>query len=371
MGKKEKLIIAITGSITNPEPKFNPYTYCNSPAGKELLWRLCQEPVSLKEVDDDLREGLELIEAIRVEKGKCYLNFPCFLKKDKEIILQVSEKYTRELVESIKNKKSEFYEMMENLRYKEAGAKKHLFFLVGCACLDWKGLILLRETGQIVEKTRAGNNKYTLFGNEKEQDSLKELYWGSHNQTCGQYVFTSFGDHEHGRYSFPDIFFWLSHHGLEKFKETTFHKELHISYNKGLEEWGRLLFKAITTGELSEHIQLLERLKYLKAGSLNVPVIVEEDRVAIEPLSAIMSELILEWAHDYYGKFAGELKETTPLKFGVDFQEVFIQIWHYIFAVTNKNLARSGFFFDPYGEDSDWQGYLPVIHSAELEMLWK
>ena len=35
--------------------------------------------------------------------------------------------------------------------------------------------------------------------------SLRELYWGSHNEPWGDYTFTSFGDHDSERRCLPDL----------------------------------------------------------------------------------------------------------------------------------------------------------------------
>jgi hypothetical protein len=366
-----RLSIGITGSVTNPDQKYSPYTYCHSSEGMELIRQLCDEPVPAGKVEKELREGLELIEAIRVEGGKCYLNFPCFLKKDREILLRVSEAYTQTLTKLIAAQKEEFYRSAAGFYYNQVGAAKYLYFLIGCAALDWKGLALLEDKGLTVVKTRAGANVYTLFGNEAEEGSMKELYWGSHNQYCGAYTLTTFGDHENPRHGFPDIFFRLSYYSFEKLKKIQYHNELYQSFQQMLKDWGDTLLQSLIGSGPSLHRDLLIKLNYLKDDMLNIPVLLVDDKPLVEQVLKKMTVIISEWLEVNYTNLKKDLRDITPLRFGVDYREVFIQVWHYLFAVTNKHLVRSGFFFNPYGPESDWQGYLPVIHVNELKDFWQ
>jgi hypothetical protein len=48
-----------------------------------------------------------------------------------------------------------------------------------------------------------------VFANEQVHGKVKELYWGSHNSTHGDYVFTTFGDYDSMRVSFPDLVWHL------------------------------------------------------------------------------------------------------------------------------------------------------------------
>ena len=44
-----------------------------------------------------------------------------------------------------------------------------------------------------------------LYANENVEHNIKELYWGSHNYSFGEFSFTTFGDHSSQRLAFPDI----------------------------------------------------------------------------------------------------------------------------------------------------------------------
>ena len=51
-----------------------------SDAGQKLIRRLCEGPVEVGSVEPELLEAFKKMQAVRVEGGRCFLNFTCFLK---------------------------------------------------------------------------------------------------------------------------------------------------------------------------------------------------------------------------------------------------------------------------------------------------
>ena len=98
---------------------------------------------------------------------------------------------------------------------------------------------------------------------------------------------------------------------------------------------------------------------------MNIPVIVSEDAKNIRRLTNIIDEIIKDWLAENSCNLKSTFADLTPLKFGVDFKEVLIQIWHYVFGHANKHLSRNGYFFNPYSDDSDFSGYLPVVYESQ------
>lgn len=375
------LSIAITGSITNTEPKYNPYNYLEKKEIMDFIKKVCLNPVPVNEVKPEIVEGLVLIEAVRKESEKYVLNFPCFLKEDIKILLDVSEKYTQSLSNMIIENKNFFMNTIKEFKYKNIDIEKYLFFIIGCASLDWIGGVVLERTERIVVKKRVGDNKYTLFGNEKSNESMKELYWGSHNFYTEKYVLTTFGDHDKPRHSFPDIFFWLFSFNMEKLKKLNYYNEFSSSYDYAIKDWGNSLVnslinyvsndKKIINEKNKSNIDLLKKLNYIKDEKLNIPILDVQDTEILKIIINKMVVIINSWLDSFYLEIKKELQNITPIKYNVDYKEVFMQVWHYLFAVTNKNLARKEFFFDPYNKKSDWQGFMPIIYSSELNDIWQ
>lgn len=317
--------------------------------GQEVIYKLCQGSLSVNEVPDDILDSFEKIGALRIENNKCYLNFTCFLQKDVDILNAKCDILGKALAKKI----STSLVLKDGLEFTfdEVDLEKYLFFLVGCVCLDWHGLEILRNLGLILghnQIKKPGYGHFSLVGHEHPLQNVKELYYESHNSTYGQYCFTTFGAPDQERKAFPDLN-W-------KFKEGAFDmnriSKLFI---------GRQFENNDTT-------QLLKELKYIKNGKVNIPIITLEDTDAVSPLVKKTDEIIRVWVKENSGDFKRAFSGLTPVKFGVDFKDVLIQVWHYIFGHTNKHLSRMGFFLNPYSDKSDFKGYLPVMHDSSCNL---
>lgn len=69
---------------------------------------------------------------------------------------------------------------------------------------------------------------------------------------------------------------------------------------------------------------------------------------------------------DNYQDIRKELRGITPLKYGVPYEQVFNQLWHYMFAVTNRKVVEAGMFADPYDERRPYQGFISAVWSPSL-----
>jgi nucleoside diphosphate kinase len=61
-----------------------------------------------------------------------------------------------------------------------------------------------------------------------------------------------------------------------------------------------------------------------------------------------------------------EIRLLNSVKNGVPFDEIIIQLWHFIFGQTNKHLAQNGMIRDTYST-SIHQGYVPAICYREVK----
>lgn len=328
--------------------------------GQELIYKLCHNPVPANKISNHLLESFKSVNAIRIENNLCYLNFTCFLQKDIDYLNFQCDELGKILAERIQ-KYTTKYTALE-VTYDEVNIEKLLFFIVGCVCLDWNGLKILEELNLTLsheEQEKPGYGNYTLFGNEDTDKNVKELYWGSHNSKYGNYYFTTFGDHTGRRIGFPDL---IHINPSQDIMIKLFTDMLNLYMNK----IGDALTKRVNLNESTKSV--LEDLKYIKNGQLNIPVIVFEDMPSIDKLIISVDEIIKDWLIEYSSNLKFIFKNLTPIKFGVEFREVLIQIWHYIFGHTNKHLSRNGYFFNPYSNTSDFAGYLPVVHEVKCDL---
>lgn len=115
--------------------------------------------------------------------------------------------------------------------------------------------------------------------------------------------------------------------------------------------------------------RILRDLHYIKDDRLNIPVIMVHDVAAVRRLVDTVDNAVVTWLQARSGDFRSVFADVTPVKMGVNFREVLIQLWHYAFGHTNKHLSRMGVLFNPYSEGSDWSGYLPVVWERDCD-LW-
>ena len=364
--------VGICGSVDNPDKKYDPMIYCKSEKGKALLYELASKPKNKESIEPDLLEGLLLVEAIRIVGDKCYINFPIFLKEDKRIIEKVAEKHAAKLASQIRAKREQLFKLSDELEYALVGAEKNLFLIIGCACLDWRCLDLFAKHGYLIfSPKKAGGNEYTLWGQEKEEVRLKELYLGSHNEECGDYTFTTFGANESKkRNAFPDIF-WNMVWDRQKTFSNEFENELYAAFTENLDIWGEKIAKELlnySPNTKNSITNLFKRLSYIKNDKINIPVFTESDAGPVREIKLLIDEITLQWAKENYDNLKNDLSEINPNKQGVDYKDTFSQIWHYVFGYTNKFLSREGLIFNPYGKDSDFRGYLPAVHVNSLKL---
>jgi hypothetical protein len=116
-------------------------------------------------------------------------------------------------------------------------------------------------------------------------------------------------------------------------------------------------------------VSVLRELHYIKNDRLNIPIITLDDMASVRPLIDSVDQTVLTWLKARSGGFQRVFADVTPMRMGVDFREVLIHLWHYIFGHTNKHLCRMGILYSPYSSSSDWPGYLPVVWERSCN-LW-
>jgi hypothetical protein len=362
------LQIGITGSNSS-DRKYQPQTYLHEQCAQDLIAELCQHPIRVAAIDNTLLNNLLLVAAVRVRDGLCYLNFTCFLRRDIEILNERAAELGRSLARAIAGGLDpSVLRSLRHLRYPE-DLPRYLFFLVGCVVLDWHGLGILAHRGytlQPAEMVRPADGNFTIFGNEVYERSLRGLYWGSHNDSYGDYLFTSFGDHDSPRTCLPDLLWAIHAAPLQDLAPAC----LAVTRDVALSTYATAVARHLMGEETGEEpLQAhLEALHYTAGGIPTGPVFVPQDREALRSFIAVLDERLVRWIDDHNDGMRAAFGLLSPMLQGVAWREVLLQIWHYVFAHANRSLCASGVLFDPYSAGSQFPGYLPVVSHKRCEL---
>ena len=80
----------------------------------------------------------------------------------------------------------------------------------------------------------------------------------------------------------------------------------------------------------------------------------------------IGKEIMAEWMRERAPLLEKELASITPLRNGIPYETAFNQIWHYVFALANRNLVEVGFLADPYAPNREFKGFIPAVWESSL-----
>lgn len=397
--KEPRLHIAIVGGISNPDPIYNPYTYCNLREVQLLLLDMAEQPMTKEEISNRLSgskasiDDLLRLEIIRQEGDRYYINFPLFTDRDQKLITRVADIYSQKLADSISQKKEEIYRLLGGYRPTGIEPSKLAFIMIGGLILDFEGLRLLSEHGYIVHGVeKPGGNRYILNAQEVTEFSLKEIYWGGHTDSVNGITLMSFGDHhfETVRNGFPDLLWGLGRRlGTSLRKElpelygTEFLTVLNDQMNSLLEDVVTILLRlkespaglpeleeatSLDRDYLEHILNFLVKIRYISQEGetyhLLIPVLTEADQEMFQKIRGMVSEEILNWLQTHYDRIKEDLKDISAVRNRVNYGEVFNMLWHYFFGYTNKFLARSGLIYDTYSAPQGFTGFLPAVLSG-------
>jgi hypothetical protein len=374
---------------SGPLDGFNPFFVVTQKWASEVLSLLNKNPLSLSRICSLLKlnkaqashllEDLIRIQAVKEESGVYGVTFAIFTRKDLFTLQHATLPIANKITDGIVSHTNEITSLTTNLSSAEqVGRDKLLFAAIGCFVLDWLELKILEKEEMLIKcKPQPGNRNYVLFARERIDPKISmklydKMYWGSHSDTIDELVFTSFGDLGI-RYAFPDIIWNLeaSPKIAQKFhkmpmwlieKISTLTESLSKRFLKDI---GFLLFKMKNAGSISiedlepenekrgmlDLADLLKDMNYVtcKKGmfKLNYPVFATEDKKVIEQLGNLIFPLITEIMKRNDAGLRRALRNTSPLKNKVAFEEVLNEAWHWTFAQTNRILADRGFFYNP------------------------
>jgi DNA-binding MarR family transcriptional regulator len=338
-------------------------------------------------VDDMVAVGL-----LRSEADFYRIDFNLLRVQDQLDILKVSEDLGRSLAAEFLERRNELQAVAR--RHKQPGdfSAEFLFLVLGCFSLDWDGLDLTEERGWRLGAQRTiDGHAFTPWAKERGAEiSLRGLYWGSHNDAVGDTTLTTFGDHHSlPRFGLPDLF-WLSStsfrgvEGLAEEKKAAarllaeYEQDAKGDIARVMMELGHEAMDAralaerttITEARIARILDFLEAAEYVerKDGSWQATVLVlrPEDAEPVAAMVALGREIMADWHEANYAAMQQALSDLTPIRNGVPFEQVYTEIWHFVFGFANRTLVEQGLFADPYAESRRYPGFLPVVWDATL-----
>lgn len=335
----------------------------------------------------DLKEDIDkLVDLgfLREEDGSLTVNFTFIDEEDMEYIIDTTDRYASDLTERLMVKKEKIFSVLDRYENKNIDKQKLAFIIIGCYILDWSMLEFFRSRGIADHmKEQPGGNRYLLWGESEYEGSLKEIYWGGHSFHHGGYNFHTFGDHSEKtrRYALPDLIYGfrdLDFEGWGAMKGLLFEKrkDLLVDLGELMDLIGKdgISVEGINDQGSSKQIEFLKKIDYIgqrvEDGKeflfLKIPYFDENDIGSMKEIVNELAPTLERWFDENLVEIEKDMQDIKPIKNGVPFDEVFIQIWHYIFGLTNKHLAERGIIYDTYSKRSDHKGYLPALIKGDV-----
>lgn len=386
MAPGRRLSLHICGSVGSPE--HDPLLIVGEERAVDLVYALNERPMSVEElcsvlgIDRERVVGLlnawARVNAVRVQPdGRYRVNFAIFTRSDIYALDGISDRVAAQLVERIGSIYGDIVSMAGRLSSaRQVAIDKLLFAVIGSYSLDLSCLGALEERGLIVRtKDQPGGGRYLLFAREELGEEEKTriydmMFWGTHHERLNRYSFISFGDSTGYRYAFPDILWLLiesSHMGLrgsgapewvlKKALSLTLIKALYIP---ALEEIASLLLKVNEQPLGAENIykdwprdavELLEDMGYITRSEnmfrLSYPVFTIEDRDIVEEIASRIAPIAVDTFEQSHQTLLRDLSGISPLRNEIPVEEVMNEVWHWIFAKTNRELAMRGMIYNP------------------------
>jgi hypothetical protein len=120
-------------------------------------------------------------------------------------------------------------------------------------------------------------------------------------------------------------------------------------------------------------VSLLDSLQYVRVDNDRVltivPVLAAEDSAFVHDVVALSRGVDSTWLEAHYAPLRAALDSLSAARQGVPYGDLFTQIWHYVFGLTNRELVRRGMFADPYAPNRRWKGFFPVVWATNIARL--
>ena len=390
------LSTGVTGMITSRGLDNPRYVLTRKPV-QRLILEIADNPISPEAARQRLSGGVvELhdlldLDLLRVQNDVLYLNYLVLTRKDRARIRDVALTFGESLANAFQTHSGEFDALLAD--YQESARPDLAFVLVAGFILNWEGLLVTTELGFRAEaRTWPNGDRYIIHSSEYGAElPLRELYWGSHTYPGAVHSLTTLGDGpSQPRAALPDVIESLAT-GLDGYGDVA---ELHgasvsllLAYMApALDHAGAIMaataHRPYSMEELAEQIDIervhlnataafLEAAGYVARDandklSAKVVVLTAADEVLVNTALDLGREIIRDWIQTNYADIQLQLADLTPVRHGLPFELAFSEVWHDIFGVAARELAQSGFMRDPYGPESQFDGFVPFVWESLL-----
>ncbi len=394
MDSSEKpLSFGIIGSVSPTTPlTHNPSYLLSLPEVQKLMIQSAQTPKAQAEIKSTLAESdislEDLLESGLLEQeGDVFkISFILFLKEDLVVIRDVCEELASSLAKRYLAESSEFRNLLAQTSNPHHVLEEVAFILIGCFSLDWDGLQITEELGYWLEpmETELGD-RYVAWAEERKPEDARKIYWGSHNDYYTDCVLTTFGDHGGlSRPGFPDLAWRMNNRIYQLDLAPEIEHNLVRSFSPFVSlftEQVGLIMLALAQNNVQpqaladeigldhEHLyallDLLDDLNYIQIAPTNIrpiiPVLLAKDAEIVEAILTRSGKILVDWLPTHMDMLRERLAGITPLAYGLPFELIFSQIWHYLFGIANRQLVKGGLFADPYHPDRRYPGFIPAV----------
>lgn len=390
------LSTGVTGMITSRGLDNPQYVLSRKPV-QRLILEIADNPISPDAARQRLSGGVvELqhlldLDLLRVHNDVLHLNYLVLTRKDRARIRDVALIFGESLATAFQTRAGEFEALLAD--YEESIHPDLAFVLVAGFILNWEGLHVTTELGFRAEaRTWPNGDRYIVHSSEYGPDlPLRELYWGSHTYPGAVHSLTTLGDGpSHPRAGLPDVIESLAS-GLDGYGDVA---DLHgasvsllLAYMVPALDHAASIMAATaqrpySIDELAERIDIerehlnataafLETAGYVARDAndklvAQIVVLTARDEVLVNTALDLGRGIIRDWLQTNYADTQRQLADLTPVRHGLPFELAFSEVWHDVFGIAARELARSGFMRDPYGPESQFDGFVPFVWESLL-----
>lgn len=338
-------------------------------------------------------ERLVRLDLLVLRDGDYAINFTYLTTEDHDTLLRVLEPYAESLAQAYRDRWDAFLALLGRYDAGRVGPDEVAFVVLGAMSLDWDGLDVTADMGlRIPAGQLPGGRTFIIWARELAPGAtLREMYWGSHNETVGRIRFTSFGDHHVSpRLALPDLAWRMECReeapGVPRHLARALHEAAGPCLGddffrdvgailQGLREGsatpGTLApALGIDEGRVRTILEALEPLQYVDRTAagwmLATPYLSAGDKVVVDALRDLSRQIIRDWLASHHTRLRSDLRGLTGLGYGVTYEQLFTEVWHYLFGLTNRALVHSRHFADPYAPDRLAKGIIPFAMDTAL-----
>jgi len=378
----------------------DPVTVIKLPEVAKVMQAIADQPRTEQfirqslEMSDVGLEDLERLLLVQRRGGLYYLAFAYFTIEDHALILRTLAPHVDALVAAYQSRWPEFETIFQQYDIDSVPDVVLAYVIIGAFSMDWDGLDITAAKGlRTVAKEQASGDRFLLWAQETGPEaSLREIYWGSHNDIVNDVRFVTFGDHDiEDRWGFPDLLWRVSSAVIHmqaapaNVSLAANHAMLSYYHNDMLADIGQLLLSArngatslddfhkttsIDRDRIDQLLRLLTELQYFEESDgvfqLLVPVLGEQDEGMLHSALQLSEHILAEWLDNHYEPMKSDLASLTAVQQGIPYCDLYTQIWHYTFGLANRNLARAGYFVNPYEEGRNSPGFVPFAFTVGI-----